>query len=78
MKLTGKLIEHGLTALTEITPLINGRRTPRILILAADHYFARLYKKTGSYLELICEAEPEESLIETEINNKTMGRMVSR
>lgn len=76
MKLTGKLLEDGLVSFTKKTPLKNGRQTPRVWILAADNYLARLYKRINNDLELIGEAEPDESLFESEINNKTMGRMV--
>jgi protein required for attachment to host cells len=77
MKLTGKLFDEGLSAFTQKPALINGRQTPRLWVLVADSNLARFYKKTGSQIELIGEAEPAQASIEAEINNKTMGRMVS-
>ena len=77
MKLTGKLLDEGLVSFTKKPPLKSGRKTPRIWILVADNHLARVYKKNYNRMELIGEAEPEESLIESEINNKTMGRIAS-
>ena len=77
MKLTGKLADDGLTSFTKKPALRNGRKTPRIWILAADNHLARIYKKINIHMKLIGEAEPDINSIETKINNKTMGRMVS-
>jgi len=77
MKLTGKLIENDLKSFHQKPDLIRGHRTPRILILIADSELAQFYKKTDHHMELIGEAEPDQIHIESGINNKFMGRMVS-
>ena len=77
MKLIGKLADEGLVPFTHKPLLKSGRKIPRIWILAADNFLVRIYKKTSNRMELIGEAEPNISSIETEINNKTLGRMVS-
>ncbi len=70
-------MDDGLVSFTKKPPLKNGKKTARIWVLTADNHLARIYKKVNNRMELIGEAEPEKSLVESEINNKTMGRMVS-
>jgi protein required for attachment to host cells len=74
MKLTGKLLDKGLAAFTPKLALINGRTDPRLWILVADDSLARFYRKTNNQMELIGEAEP--ASFASEINNRTIGRMV--
>lgn len=77
MKLTGKLKEDGLEPFSQVNIGAFGHRLPRIWVLVADYGFARIYQKIGDRMEIIGEIESNEVAVETEINNNTMGRMIS-
>ena len=58
MKITGKLKNEGLAAFAKKPSLKNGKRIPRILIIAADNHLVRIYQKINGHMELIGEGEP--------------------
>ena len=76
MKLTGRIADEGLTAFKEKSKLRHGRRAPRIWVVVADEGIAKIFRKNDGHLECIGEARPEE-LSETELSNRSMGRMAS-
>jgi len=76
MKLSGKIAEEDFKAFTQKVKLWHGRKVPRIWVIAADEGIARIFRKDDGHLECIGEARPE-ALTETELSNKSMGRMAS-
>ncbi len=76
MKLTGQITEKGLNAFTQKAAMQAGRKKPRIWVVVADKGIARIFRKQGSDLDLICEAAPE-NLTQITFCNKNVGRMVS-
>ena len=75
MKVTGKIANQGLKAVSEKSPLQRGRRTPRIWVVVADKGIARIFRKPDVHIELIGELHPDETE-QAALTNQTLGRVV--
>jgi len=74
MILTGK-IQDPPTDFSKKPDITNGYKTPRTWVLVADGHVARFFEKDKNGIHPIGEAFPD--ALETEITNKTVGRVAS-
>lgn len=75
MKLTGKITDNGLKAVSQKRHIKRGHKIPRIWILLADRRHVRIFSKTDGHLEEIGSAVPQSHV--GNVPNHTQGRVVS-
>lgn len=73
MKIKEKIAQKNLSG----PERLNHHKVPRVWIVVADKRIARIFKKSNSHLELICEALPTHRQRAKGMPDNSMGRVTS-